>query len=168
MAIPQNTPPADSHDWTCILSKKPTGPHRQHWFPAENAQGKVFTHVRLTIHPDGGLKRLRIYGYRASGSSELPASHIAKQVPELEALPLTYEAFAPYGKVIQAYSVSTAAPKGVRKGEANQGTACKYHKMAPIEHRYPQGTRTMTGISVVRAEAQIQTGTTFDVRVLEK
>lgn len=162
-----NIPPKDA-DWTCILSKKATGPHRQHFFPVENARGKVFTHVRLTIYPDGGLKRLRIMGYRADNVATLPQSHQPITIPELEALPLTYEAFRPYGQVAQGFSVSTAAPKGLRKTEVNQGTACKYHKMIDINDRYPVGTETKTTISVVRADPQIQTGKTIDVRVLER
>lgn len=107
-------------------------------------------------------------GYRADNVSTLPQSHQPVTIPELEALPLTYEAFRPYGQVAQGYSVPTAAPKGLRKTEVNQGTACKYHKTVDINDRYPVGTETKTAISVVRAGPQIQTGQTIDVRVLER
>lgn len=107
-------------------------------------------------------------GYRADNVATLPQSHQPITIPELEALPLTYEAFRPYGQVAQGFSVSTAAPKGLRKTEVNQGTACKYHKMIDINDRYPVGTETKTTISVVRADPQIQTGKTIDVRVLER
>jgi len=48
---PQNVPPLDSSDWVSILPKVKQGPHRQHFYPVENARGKVFTHVKLTIWP---------------------------------------------------------------------------------------------------------------------
>ncbi len=106
-------------------------------------------------------------GYRADGVSAIPHSHRPITTPEIEALPLTYEAFLPYGQVAQAYSVPTAAPKGIRKSEVNQGTACKYHKMVDIVNSYPAG-RGKTGLSVGRAGPQIGTGQTVDVRVLER
>lgn len=110
-------------------------------------------------------------GYRADGpNASLPPTHVPSSVPEIEALPLTYEAFRPYGQVAQAYSVSTAAPKGIRKTEANQGTACKYHKMVQITDTYPQGTKTKTAISVVRSEPRPRKyeGRKIDVGVLER
>lgn len=169
----QNVPPSDSSEWVTIVSKLKTGPHRQHFCPAENAKGKLFTHVRLTILPDGGLKRLRVIGYQASSAPpdaavNTPTSTASAASDELvlECLPLTYEAFAPYGSVIQGYSSSTAVPRGLAKTEANQGTACKVHKMSPISHDY--GKDGLSTISVVRAQPQVQTGTVIDVKVLEK
>ncbi|KAL1978406.1 hypothetical protein VTN31DRAFT_1265 [Thermomyces dupontii] len=66
--------PADpSHDdpgWVEILKgSRRTQAHTEHAFEggdlAADAAGKVFSHVKLTLVPDGGVKRLRIFGRRA-------------------------------------------------------------------------------------------------------
>jgi allantoicase len=51
-------------EWIPILSRK-LHPNRRHFSTLENVQGRVFTHVKLTIYPDGGVKRVRIIGRRA-------------------------------------------------------------------------------------------------------
>ena len=48
--------------WTEILPQTKVGPNRRHYFQLENVEGKAYTHVRVTIHPDGGLKRVRLVG----------------------------------------------------------------------------------------------------------
>jgi allantoicase len=103
-------------------------------------------------------------------SGSLPLTHVEPEIPQLEALPLTYEAFLPYGRVAQAYSTPTAAPRGIVKTTANQGTAAKYHKMALVEDDYKQdGSEDhRTIISVMTAQPKIQTGSVWDVTVLEK
>src|SRR5262245_19857325 len=49
--------------WITILHKSPLGGDREHFFPIED--GRAWTHVRLNIHPDGGVARLRVYGQPA-------------------------------------------------------------------------------------------------------
>lgn len=49
-----------------ILPRSRTGPGRQHYFPLEGLDGKPFSHVRVTMHPDGGIKRVRIMGRRVA------------------------------------------------------------------------------------------------------
>src|ERR1700692_5103389 len=51
--------------WTEVLPQTKVGPHRRHYFQLENVAGKAYTHVKVTIHPDGGLKRVRLVGKRA-------------------------------------------------------------------------------------------------------
>lgn len=51
-------------DWTQILPRTKLGPHRQHQFQLENV-GTPYTHVKVTIYPDGGIKRVRVIGRRA-------------------------------------------------------------------------------------------------------
>ncbi|HET9227385.1 MAG TPA: allantoicase [Thermoanaerobaculia bacterium] len=47
--------------WREVLPKTPLRPHTLHRFdPVE--EGGPFTHVRLGIHPDGGVARLRVFG----------------------------------------------------------------------------------------------------------
>ena len=126
--------------WTLILPRTKLGPHRQHYFQLENVDGKAFTHVRVTIYPDGGIKRVRMIGRRAGGDITVPtpsnaAGDPTPTVPQdgdvafataptgqtgklstsptgpvIPALPLTPEAFAPFGQVIQAYDDLNAVP----------------------------------------------------------
>jgi allantoicase len=108
-------------------------------------------------------------GYQASAAiHSLPASQLPKDIPHVEALPLTYEAFLPYGRVIQAFSGPTAAPRGIAKTTANQGTAAKYHKMALVDDLFAEGERKKTSIGVIRAQARVKTGSEVDIVVLER
>ncbi|KAI0081323.1 allantoicase [Panus rudis PR-1116 ss-1] len=59
--IPSDT---SDNDWSLILPRSKLGPHRQHQFQLENTKDKPFTHVRVTIYPDGGIKRVRLFGSR--------------------------------------------------------------------------------------------------------
>lgn len=53
--------------WTTLIDKTKLGPNRQHYYQQEiRDRDTVFTHVRLNIYPDGGVSRLRIYGYPQS------------------------------------------------------------------------------------------------------
>jgi len=38
------------------------GPNRRHRFPVPTAARRPVTHVRLSIFPDGGVARLRLWG----------------------------------------------------------------------------------------------------------
>lgn len=165
-------------------------------------EDKIYTHVRLTIYPDGGVKRVRVIGKRDPTSTrgiivscpEISGagSHVetfdgvdaANQtsvtsastapIPQrklIPALPLTPEAFAPFGHVIQAYGNPHAAPRGVRITGANQGTATKFHKLAPVESSYPPGLSAGTAYSVYRCaplddSAFSEAG--WEVKVLER
>ncbi|HSF39396.1 MAG TPA: allantoicase [Thermoanaerobaculia bacterium] len=51
----------DLTDWREILPQTPLRPHTRHLFDELAAAGP-FTHVRLSIHPDGGVARLRLFG----------------------------------------------------------------------------------------------------------
>ena len=50
----------DGTEWVEILPKSPTQAHSQNLFDV--ASPEVWTHVRLNMHPDGGIARLRVYG----------------------------------------------------------------------------------------------------------
>ena len=52
--------PDETTEWTEILSQMPTEPSCQNLFEVQNDQH--WTHVRLNIHPDGGVARFRVYG----------------------------------------------------------------------------------------------------------
>lgn len=70
----QVIPSAEESAWTCILPRTKVGAHAQHYFDLENVDGKVYSHVRVTIHPDGGIKRLRIIGKRAPDSEKVKST----------------------------------------------------------------------------------------------
>jgi allantoicase len=47
-------------EWSEVLSHRKLGPHRRATFPIDPPARA--THVRLNIHPDGGVARLRVHG----------------------------------------------------------------------------------------------------------
>lgn len=59
---------ADSERWQTLLPESKSHMDQQHYFESElNDIGPV-SHVRLSIYPDGGVSRLRVYG-RVSGDA---------------------------------------------------------------------------------------------------
>jgi len=155
----------EGHEWSLILPRTKLGPHRQHYFQLENVEGKLFTHVKITIHPDGGIKRVRIIGTKGPASISPPTTEsqgepadTSTSIPRyldtgavyVPVLPLTPEAFAPFGQVIQAYGDHNAAPKGTKITPANQGSASKFHKLSLLTSSYPEGAVATAGMSVYR------------------
>ena len=150
-----------------MLPRVQLGPHREHYFQLESAGKSAFTHVRLTIFPDGGVKRVRVFGSqvpilgdevvvhgfkhadtddRILGDMAVEEDHKGQR--KIPALPLTPEAFSQYGQVIQSYTDITSAPRSVKITPANFGTATKYHKLSLLESSYPSDAGATTGISV--------------------
>ncbi|TKA53708.1 hypothetical protein B0A53_03750 [Rhodotorula sp. CCFEE 5036] len=167
----EECPKSDDPNWTRILEMTKLGPHRQHFYQLSHPE-KAWTHVRLDIHPDGGVKRLRLYGRPASQYPDfsalvpLPAptpagqvngtsssssvtkvngaSSHARSVPKIPAVPLNPSAFAPYGSVIQSYPDERAAPKEIKIKTVNFGTARKFNHLAPVEYVPPPVGRFTT------------------------
>ncbi|KAH7108484.1 allantoicase [Auriculariales sp. MPI-PUGE-AT-0066] len=197
--------PASDEEWKLILPRTKLGPHRRHGFQLENAHGVLTSHVRLTIYPDGGVKRLRAYGRLVPPTAgatmdvlsdtqivisgdESESSAVtggaplnddrASTIPAIPAVRLTPEAFAPFGHVIQAWNDIHAVPRGTKTTPANQGTATKFHKLAPVASSYPPGEISVhnsepassTNISVFRANPTpgAAPGTRFEVRLVER
>jgi len=52
--------------WTVLLPKTPLQAHHQHIFEDVLPEAGPYTHVRLTIFPDGGIARLRVFGTRVT------------------------------------------------------------------------------------------------------
>ena len=48
--------------WTEILPKQKLQADYEHYFENEIINQGPFTHVRLTIFPDGGISRMRLFG----------------------------------------------------------------------------------------------------------
>ena len=54
--------------WEEILDVQKPGPDREHEYGGDvlkGVEGKGYTHAKLTILPDGGVKRFRVFGTRA-------------------------------------------------------------------------------------------------------
>ncbi|KAJ3883656.1 galactose-binding domain-like protein [Lentinula edodes] len=160
---------SERENWTLILPRTRLGPHRQHYFQLENVGGTPFTHVKLTIYPDGGLKRVRILGRRTDTKTTIKAASVPTELDSvatstpivikkpmsqstIPVLPLTPEGFAPFGQVIQAYGDHTAAPKGTKITQANAGTASKFHKLSLLVSSYPHNSGATAGLSVYRCQ----------------
>lgn len=52
----------DEIKWTTILPQVKLSADNEHYFEKEIASNDVFTHVRLSIFPDGGVSRMRLWG----------------------------------------------------------------------------------------------------------
>jgi allantoicase len=163
-------PTSNGDEWTLVLPQIQLGPHREHYFQLESTGKSAFTHVRLTIFPDGGVKRVRVFGTKVPILGEEVAVHgferadtgdrifcdgaieeDHKCLRKIPALPLTPEAFSPYGQVIQSYT-DNSAPRSVKITPANFGTATKYHKLSLLESSYPGDAGATTGVSVYRCQ----------------
>jgi len=51
--------------WTTILPQSKLSADHEHYFDREIVNNDPFTHVRLTILPDGGVSRMRLWGRKA-------------------------------------------------------------------------------------------------------
>ena len=57
----------DSERWQTLLPESKLAMDQQHYFEAELANLGAVSHVRMSIYPDGGVSRLRIFGRVAAG-----------------------------------------------------------------------------------------------------
>jgi allantoicase len=63
--VPQTKPDPEDPRWERITEKTPCQKDHEHAFPStllRNTKGRVYTHVKMVIIPDGGVKRLRVFG----------------------------------------------------------------------------------------------------------
>ncbi|KAF9112717.1 Allantoicase [Mortierella sp. AM989] len=116
-----------------LLNEAPVKPHRQHFFEVSSSisSGPAISSVKVIMIPDGGIKRVRIFGSQSWPAKPLPESSlIGKRQPlpdeytwnliTIQAEPITKEAFAPWGEVIE---VPLYDPNAIK---VNQGTAQKF------------------------------------------
>jgi allantoicase len=70
LSAPRDTPLEDllRRDWRVLLPQSPVGPGAQNLFAAEPSD--PVTHVRLSIFPDGGVARFRVFGKVLPGAAE--------------------------------------------------------------------------------------------------
>lgn len=50
-------------DWVTLIEPSPVGPHGLFYFDLPHTE-TAFTHAKIILVPDGGIKRLRLYGVR--------------------------------------------------------------------------------------------------------
>lgn len=184
-----DVPKGDSDLWVPILSRVKLGPHRRHFFQLVTNPADMFSHVKVTIYPDGGIKRVRIIGTRGvagqvaaaivSGEGLVDTEeraagdagrvvHAVTRAKVIPVLALTHEAFAPYGQVIQAYGDHAAAPRGTKITPANGGTASKFHKLALLRSSYHDGAGATSGLSVYRCQPVAVENGRVKLSVLER
>ena len=174
-------------EWTPLLSRTKLGPHHRHFFQLKNVQDRVYSHVKLTIYPDGGIKRVRIIGHRTDEATSLPTAFLTADevaptllIPKVlsaqrrptfvPVMPLTADGFEGFGQVIQAYADLSAVPRGTRVTSANGGTAKKFHQLALINKSYPAEVKALTGLSVYRCQPVIDVAAdrTLEITTLER
>lgn len=71
--------PGDTAQWAILLNKTARGildANKRHFFRLNEAliAQRPYTHVRMTIFPDGGIKRLRVFGRMAKPDEDHPLS----------------------------------------------------------------------------------------------
>lgn len=70
-------------EWVEIVPRTAMRPSSEHFISVdERFRGRVFSHVRLNMHPDGGVARLRVHGHVVSN---WPALAMNKAAVELSA-----------------------------------------------------------------------------------
>lgn len=52
----------ENADWTTILPRTELQADKEHFFEKEILTNRPFTHIKLSIFPDGGVSRLRLWG----------------------------------------------------------------------------------------------------------
>lgn len=63
--------------WTALAPRTPVHANTRNLVPVEpGARERRFTHVRLTIHPDGGVARLRVHGHGIPAAGTLDAGEV--------------------------------------------------------------------------------------------
>ena len=137
--IASETAALEEQRWTSILPRTKLGPDRQHYFELETVKSRAYTHVKVTIYPDGGMKRVRFLGRKADPLKTMI----------IPVVPLESEAFSSFGRVIQAYK---NPPNGIGVTPANAGTAKKFHKLSLLNDFYPSDAGATAGISVYRCQ----------------
>jgi allantoicase len=58
----ENNLTADNFEWKTLLSQTKLKADHEHYFEKEIQNKGPFTHVRLSIFPDGGISRMRLWG----------------------------------------------------------------------------------------------------------
>ena len=57
----------DGASWQPLLHEQKLAPDSEHWFKEQLRDVGPVSHIRINIHPDGGISRFRVYGYKYEG-----------------------------------------------------------------------------------------------------
>ncbi|PWN51738.1 Allantoicase [Violaceomyces palustris] len=186
--------PGESAVWTPILARTKLGPGRRHFFDLINAEVESFTHIKLHMIPDGGIKRIRVVGRRSAPlgkvSSPLPKVALPKDVQDpipgkdsspfvsvgpsgvtvgsesrfVASVPLTSDGFAKYGNVIATPPREENKPFKI----VNQGTAKKFVTLSPVTNNYPIEAEANTNVHIYHCDPIDMGGKPFHVKLLER
>jgi allantoicase len=63
LSNPTSEAVVDDAEWVDLVAPSRPGPDAEHEYEAL-VKNKVFSHVKLIIIPDGGVKRIRVFGKR--------------------------------------------------------------------------------------------------------
>jgi allantoicase len=67
------TQPEAETDWFCLIEPRPLGPNTSHIVPIN--EPRPVRWLRLSIYPDGGVARLRVYGQPVDCGDMAPGEH---------------------------------------------------------------------------------------------
>lgn len=123
---------------------------------------------QLPHRPDGSLPPPNAVVTKAPSFSLkdlLPSSASA----HIRCEPLTREAFAPFGDVLQAWT-QDALPQGVKTVVDPKFKVTRYCDLAPVSSSYPAGAKAGTAISLFRASPKqgLSRGKPWPVHFLER
>ena len=54
----------DDVTWQPLLHEQKLGPDKEHWFKQQLQELGPVSHIRINMHPDGGISRFRVFGYK--------------------------------------------------------------------------------------------------------
>lgn len=54
----------DGASWQPLLHEQKLGPDKEHWFKEQLQDTGPVSHIRINMHPDGGISRFRVFGYK--------------------------------------------------------------------------------------------------------
>ncbi|KAG0231249.1 Allantoicase [Actinomortierella wolfii] len=163
-----------------LIDKEPVKPHRQHFFrlPESISKQKIES-IKVTMIPDGGIKRVRIFGSQAWPSNPIPETSTIGQrqlLPDektwnllhVTPVPITNENFKKWGQVVRMPDVD---PNAV---QVNQGTAQKFSHLAKIVNNRSPDTVQLHGkkpaeanVAIFKCYKPVQ-DPVFGIRLLER
>ena len=105
---------SSDYQWHTLLDMSPLTADSNHTYIDEVKDIRDISHVKIEIHPDGGVGRFRVFGEPAPGTPLV-----------LQPLALSAENFAPFGEVIEV--------AGRQSRRINQGFAERYENLAALD-----------------------------------
>ncbi|KAK0549822.1 Allantoicase [Tilletia horrida] len=121
--------------WTQILPRAKVGPGKQHFFDLQSHASPV-SHVRVTMHPDGGIKRVRLVGRRISSP------------PSNSPIPLPTAAQSSSHAQAGSYPIPASYPVTGKSEYDSELRTCLLEPPQPLNPSHaPAFSRSLTGAS---------------------